>query len=575
MRKQLIFSALLLLALTPAHADNTMPEAGGPAAAKPVVRARQFLAVTAHPLATQAAHQLLKQGGSAVDAAIAAQMVLNLVEPQSSGIGGGGFMLHYSARRKALQAFDGREIAPMNALPGRFLDNDDKPLARDAAIRSGRAAGIPGLLAMLHDAHRQHGRLPWGSLFRPAIALAEQGFPISPRLHRQIAADRLLCQSQGARDYFCIDGQARPEGSLLQNPQLADTLRLIAAQGPQAFYDGPLTGAMIDVVNRQLAGEPGLSSGDFAGYRAIERQPLCARFRQWQVCGMPPPSAGGVAVLQMLGLMQRQNIGRFPAASPQAIHLFSDIGRLVFADRDRYLADPEVMDVPVDALLRPAYLDQRSSLLRPDRSLGKVAPGQPWRFAAANGSDSRSERPATTHLSIVDKYGNAVALSSSLEDAFGSRLMVGGFLLNNQLTDFSPQAFDNGEPVLNRVGPAKRPRSSMSPTVVLDGQLRPVMLLGSAGGPNIINHVARVLAGTLIWRQDLQAAIEAPHFGSRNGATELEQGYDWGQATAGLQQWGHTLDSRVITSGIHAIRREGRLWASGTDPRREGAASGE
>lgn len=578
MRKLLIFSALLPLAIGSADADYSMPERATARETKPVVKARHFLAVTAHPLATQAAHQILKQGGTAVDAAIAAQMVLTLVEPQSSGIGGGGFMLHYAARKQKLQAYDGREVAPMNAMSGRFLDGDDKPLERDAAIRSGKAVGVPGLLAMLAEAHRQHGRLSWATLFQPAIALASDGFPISPRLHRLIAKDRLLCNSPTSKEYFCAaDGSAKAEGSILKNPALADTLQLIARQGPDSFYRGPLTTAMIETVDKALAGEPGLTAGDFAGYQAIERAPLCGQFRQWQVCGMPPPSAGGVALLQMLGLMQRQNIGQYPNRSAQAIHLFADIGRLAYADRDRYIADPDVMDVPVGALLNTSYLDQRNSLLQRDRSIGKAAAGQPWRFTDSerHSSDLQSERPATTHMSIVDKQGNIVALTSSIEDAFGSRLMVRGFLLNNQLSDFAFAPFADGEPVLNRVGPGKRPRSSMSPTIVLEHGKKPVIALGSAGGPNIINHVARVLAATLEWQQPMQKTIEAPNYGSRNGATELESDAEWGPLPAQLQALGHDTELREINSGIHAIRRDRQYWVSGTDPRREGVASGE
>lgn len=577
MRKLLIFSALLPFTIQLAGADASMPEAATARATRPQVRARHFLAVTANPLATQTAHQILKQGGTAVDAAIAAQMVLTLVEPQSSGIGGGGFMLHYSVRKQKLQAFDGREVAPMNAMSGRFLDADDKPVERDTAIRSGKAVGVPGLLAMLAEAHRQHGRLPWSTLFQPAIALASDGFPISPRLHRLIAKDRLLCNSPTTKEYFCeADGSAKAEGSVLKNPALADTLQMIARQGPDSFYRGPLTTAMIDTVDKALAGEPGLTQGDFAGYQAIERAPLCGQFRQWQVCGMPPPSAGGVALLQMLGLMQRQNIGQYPYQSAQAIHLFADIGRLAYADRDRYIADPDVMDVPVNALLNSNYLDQRNSLLNRDHSIGKAVAGQPWRFASSElRSDSESERPATTHMSIVDKQGNIVALTSSIEDAFGSRLMVRGFLLNNQLTDFAFAPFADGEPVLNRVGPGKRPRSSMSPVIVFENEKKPIIALGSAGGPNIINHVARVLAGALEWHRPIQKTIEDPNYGSRNGTTELESDAEWGALLPQLQALGHETELREINSGIHAIRRDRQFWISGTDPRREGVASGE
>ena len=575
MRKIVFLSVLVLLASTQ-HAIASQAEMASGRSDKPVVQAEKFLAVTAHPQATAAAHQTLKQGGSAVDAAIAAQMVLTLVEPQSSGIGGGGFMLHYSARKSRLQAYDGRETAPASALPSLFLDENDQPLSGAQASADPRSVGVPGLLAMLGMAHRQHGRLPWASLMQAAIELAENGFVISPRLHRLISKDRLICKRNSTRAYFCDDnGQAKPSGSLLQNPLLAGSLRQIASQGPSALQSGPLADALIDMLHKTTPDRAGLTHADLQNYRAVERTPLCRPYRQYRICGMPPPSAGAVAILQMLNMLQQKDIGQHKPDSVEAIHLFSEAGRLAFADRERYIADPDTSAIPLDGLLDNAYLAQRAALIKSETSIGTALPGTPA-TAPTTGSDAASgERPSTSHMTILDRYGNMVALTSSIADAFGSRLMVRGFLLNSQLADFSFQPFVDGQPVANRVGAGKRPRSAMSPIMVLDRQQKPLLVLGSAGGPNIINHLAQTLLGVLEWQQPLQSAIGQYHYGSRNGLTELEYGQDWSHTMSGLQERGHRIETREITSGLHGIQRHGKYWHSGTDPRREGVASGE
>lgn len=576
MRKMVFFYALLLIGCSPTLLA-IQPEISSGWNSKPVVQASKFLAVTSHPQATETAHQILKRGGSAVDAAIAAQMVLTLVEPQSSGIGGGGFLLHYSAKNSQLQTFDGRETAPATALPSLFLDENDAPMSAGQALQGARAVGTPGLLAMLGMAHKQYGHLPWAQLLQPAIDLAENGFVISPRLQSLIQNDKLICKNASTRHYFCDEhGQAKVAGTVLQNPLLAGSLRLIAKQGAAALYGGALGDAVIDAVEKAQNGNTTLSRNDLEGYQALQRAPLCQPYRQWRICGMPPPSSGGVAVLQMLQILQQHKIGQFAPDSVDAIHLFSEAGRLAFADRDRYIADPEMVDIPVTGLLDPHYLAQRAALIKPDQSIGKADAGLPLpQLQPLGGKQLTTEHPSTSHMSIVDRNGNVVALTSSLADAFGSRLMVRGFLLNNQLSDFSFQPFAEGQHVANRVGSGKRPRSSMSPVIVLDRHNRPVLALGSAGGPNIINHVAQTLVGVLEWQQPLQIAIEQYHYGSRNGPTELEQGRDWTTIMAGLQSRGHQIENRDITSGLHGIQREGKFWRSGTDPRREGVASGE
>jgi gamma-glutamyltranspeptidase/glutathione hydrolase len=364
MRKIVFLSALMLLAGTH-QVMASQPEMASGRSDKPVVQAEKFLAVTAHPQATAAAHQILKQGGSAVDAAIAAQMVLTLVEPQSSGIGGGGFMLHYAARKARLQAFDGRETAPTSALPSLFLDENDQPLSGAQASADPRSVGTPGLLAMLGMAHRQHGRLPWASLMQPAIELAENGFVISPRLHLLISKDKLICKRNSTRAYFCDEnGQAKPSGSLLQNPLLAGSLRQIASQGPTALQSGPLADALIETLQKAAPEHASLTHNDLQNYQALERPPLCRPYRQYRICGMPPPSAGGVAILQILNLLQQKDISQHKPDSVEAIHLFSEAGRLAFADRERYIADPDTSAIPVDGLLDSAYLAKRAALIK-------------------------------------------------------------------------------------------------------------------------------------------------------------------------------------------------------------------
>lgn len=555
----------------PAQADQPLPEGATGYSISPVVTAHRYLAVTAHPLATQAAADILKGGGSAIDAAIAAQMMLSLVEPQSSGVGGGGFLLHYDARRRQVQAYDGRETAPAKAQGERFLNTNGEPLPFSEAVASAKAVGVPGLMAMLGMAHAAHGTRPWRVLFQPAIDKARMGFAISPRLYRLMQNDPLLCHRPSTAPYFCgPDGAPKAEGSRLVNPALAATLQQLARQGPAALYQGQLGR---DIV-AQLGPEGDLDQADLARYRAVRRPALCRPILVYTVCGMPPPSSGGIAVIQILSMLTTQDIGRYAPTDAQFIHRFAETGRLAYADRDRYVADPDFITVPTEGLLDPGYLRERAALISPERSMGHAAPGEPAGAAQA-GQDSQSERPSTTHMVIRDARGNIVSMTSSIEDTFGNRRMVDGFLLNNQLTDFAFVPVENGRPVANRVEGGKRPRSSMSPVIVLAADGEPLLALGSPGGSAIINYVAQTLAAVLMQRQTLDAAIALPHFGSRNGPTELEadRGLE-AQATA-LRALGHTVGMIDLNSGLHGIMRRGGAWESGVDPRREGSALGQ
>ena len=577
--------ALLLAACASAPERPSAPEAAsGFRPGLQSTTAQRHMAAAANPLAAEAGREMLREGGSAVDAAIAMQMVLTLVEPQSSGIGGGAFLLHFDGRR--VQAYDGRETAPLAAEENLFMASG-KPMAFHDAAVGGRSVGTPGVLRMLEAAHRQHGRLAWARLFEPAIRLADEGFPVSPRLHALLNDEKFLARDPAARAYFYdADGAPKTVGTVLRNPPLAATLRAIAGGGADAFYRGEIAAEVVRIVSSHPnAGR--LAAADLAAYQAKERTPVCTDYKRWRVCGMPPPSSGGIAVAQMLGIFAVRNIAVVPPVDiggqlqPQvdAVHLFSEAGRLAFADRNLYVADPDFIPVDWIALTDPRYLADRAKLIG-DRSMRRAAPGVPAGYRVAWAADE-SQRIATSHISAVDGFGNAVSMTTSIEDAFGARLMVRGFLLNNQLTDFSFLPSEDGKPIANRVQPGKRPRSSMAPTLVFDrasGEM--VAALGSPGGSQIIGYVARTLVGVLDWDLDIQQAISLANFGSRNGPTEVEQGRVGRSVIEGLQARGHEVGEIPMTSGLQGIVRvrlaDGqRGWAGGADPRREGVALGD
>jgi len=543
---------------------------------KALVTSQRFMVVAAHPLAARAGYDVIRRGGSAVDAAIATELVLNLVEPQSSGIGGGGFLLHYAARDAKLEAYDGRETAPAGAKPWRFLAADGRPLDWAAAVVSGKSVGVPGLLRLFELAHRRHGKLPWAELFEPAIRLAQEGFPISPRLSALIASDRFLSLDDKARRYFYLpDGKAKPAGTLLKNPEFAAVLKRVAAGGADAFYRGEIARDIAAAVrsHRRSAGD--LAEADFAAYSAKQREPLCGAYRRWKVCGMPPPSSGGFAVLQILEILERFDLRALKPDSIEAVHLFAEAGRLAYADRNLYVADPDFVRAPLAALLESRYLESRAKLIDPLHSMGRARAGNPAGVSANHGLAEPLELPATSHVSIVDAEGNAVALTASIEAAFGNRQMVRGFFLNNELTDFAWTPEEAGKPVANRVEAKKRPRSSMAPTMVFDEKGKLSMVIGSPGGHSIINYVALTLVNVLDWGMDIQKAIDAPRAGSRNGPTELEQGTKLERLAPELERMGHSVRIRPEASGLHGIVRTTTGWAGGADPRREGVALGD
>ena len=591
MRNARIYAAAIVFLLqagcagAPPQPGMQAPERATGYTEKIGVAAKRYMVAAANPIATDAGYQVLRAGGSAVDAAIAVQMVLTLVEPQSSGIGGGAFMLHFDGA--TVKAFDGRETAPASATGNLFHDAAGKALAFHEGVVGGRSVGTPGVLRMLELAHKQYGKLPWDALFAPAIRLADQGFAVSPRLASMLNTEQHLKKDPAAAGYFYDPaGNPWPAGHVLKNPALAAVLREIAAGGADAFYTGPLARDIEGKVKGHPTNPGGLTVADIAAYQAKVREPVCTDYKAWTVCGMPPPSSGGIAIAQMLGILRSTDLhSQMPkdgVPHAEAIHLFSEAGRLAYADRARYVADTDFVPLPgnsIKPLLDKTYLAERASLIG-TKSMGQAKFGVPPATAIALGEDSSPELPSTSHISIVDAAGNALSMTTTIEDAFGSRQMVHGFLLNNQLTDFSFDPADSNGPIANRVQPGKRPRSSMAPTLVFEKASGKLLLsTGSPGGSAIINYVAKVLVGTLDWGLNIQQAISLPNFGSRNGPTELEQRRVPESVIEQLKAKGHNVRIMEQTSGLQGIMRltvhgeEG--WFGGADPRREGAVMGD
>jgi gamma-glutamyltranspeptidase/glutathione hydrolase len=541
--------------------------------------AQHQMVVAGNPLAVEAGREILRQGGTAVDAAIAVQMVLTLVEPQSSGIGGGGFLLHYDPAAKRIESYDGRETAPASATPDMFLDAEGKPLQFYDAVVGGLSVGVPGTLRMLELAHREHGKLPWAQLFAPAIKLAEDGFPVSARLSGEIAEDAYLPKMPEAAHYFLdAQGRALPAGTLLKNPALANVLRAIATGGPDAFYNGPIAADIVAAVTQSKPRAGGMTLADLAGYRATKRPVPCADYRAYKVCGMGPPSSGGVAVLQILGMLEPFDMGKEAPLSLAAAHQFAEASRLAFADRDRYVGDPDFVPVPVHGLLDRGYLTGRSTLIRPDAITPDAKPGRPPGDDMTVGASQppQFEPMSTSHMVIVDAAGNTVTFTTTVENAFGSRVMVDGFILNNELTDFSFRPADGGHAVANRVQPGKRPRSSMVPVLMFDGTTgAPAFALGSPGGSYIIDYVAEAVVGLIDWRLGPGGAAALPHIINRNGPTVLEAKRGLEAIGGGLEDLGDTVKYEDMDSGlaIVAFGPNGLIGAS--DPRRDGVALGD
>ncbi len=571
---------------TDSHTANTrnarsQPEAAtsfsGERSTKQAVRAKKHMVVAANPHAVSAGLGILRAGGSAVDAAIATQLVLNVVEPQSSGIGGGGFLIHFAAASGSIDAYDGRETAPASATPDMFLKPDGTPMMFHEAVPGGLSVGVPGVLRMLEMAHQKHGKLPWEILFQPAIQIAEDGFEISPRLHRLADGDRHLGKFGPSANYFLTEaGRAKAVGFNLRNPVFADTLRRIAMGGANTFYRGSIARDIVRSVRNAPLNPGRLLAKDLESYQAKRREPVCTPYRSWFVCGMPPPTSGGVTTLQILSMLSGKNLSQLGAGSTEAVHLISEASKLAFADRNQYLADPDFINVPTGKLLDPKYLARRAKKINQEKAMTRARPGKLEPDSAYNFAPDSSEKGlSTSHMSIVDKDGNVVSMTTTIENAFGSRLMVRGFLLNNELTDFSFKPINNGKLVANAAWPGKRPRSSMAPMIVFDSQGKPVLVLGSPGGSGIIGFVAKTIISILDWKMNAQQAAETPHFLSRNGPTDLEMGTSIAALRENLEKLGHTIRIRAMTSGLHIIKISATGLEGGVDPRREGLAAGD
>ncbi len=555
--------------------EDREPEAATGYEHKQAVIAKKFMVSAANPYATQAGVNVLKNGGSAIDAAVAIQAMLSLVEPQSSGLGGGSFMLYWDNENKQLHTFDGRETAPKNVNAYLFMQ-DDKPMKWRDAVVGGRSVGVPGVLKSLEMAHQEFGSLKWSTLFEDAAKVAEEGFVVSARLERLVGLKFHpgLETMSPAKDYFYPNGEALKQGTLKTNQPLANVFRDIASTGTDVFYKGSLAEKIANSA-QSSAINPGLiTAKDMADYKAVKRPPVCGKYRKFKVCGMAPPSSGGVNVLQILKTLEKFELHKSTPASVSLMHLYTQSTRLAYADRSVYIADSDFYQLPFSALVNPKYLAQRANLIETTRDLGKADPGNPFDVSSL-AVDTSFELPNTSHFSIVDAKGNAVSMTSSIEFAFGSGLMVEGFLLNNQLTDFSLSPSANGKLVLNRVEPNKRPRSAMSPTMVFDENDQLILVIGSPGGSRIISYVAQTLIGVLDWQMNIQEAINLPKVTNRNDYTALEKGTDAETFKAQFEAWGHNVKVIDLNSGLHGIQIKNKTLIGGADPRREGVAMGE
>ncbi len=588
-----IFAALTTPLIAQQAADAVAPETAtiGPGAAGLVlsdaasaamasrnagepVLADDWMVAAANPLAVEAGARVLHEGGTAADAMVAVQTVLGLVEPQSSGLGGGAFLVYYDATTGALSTLDGRETAPLAATPTLFQDHNGEPLKFFDAVVGGRSVGTPGTPALMETAHRKWGKSNWGGLFTDAIRLAELGFAVSPRMAESIANDaERLSRFPETAAYFLPEGAPLEAGQVITNQPYADVLRRIAMEGTDAFYTGPVAADIVRTV-QSAAGNPGvLSELDLALYHVKERPAVCASYRAYEACGMGPPSSGALTVGQILGMLEPYDLAALGADNPVSWRLIGDASRLAFADRGRYMADSDFVPMPTKGLVDAEYLAERAKLLQGDTALDSVAPGTPaFDHALIWADDESIEFPSTSHISIVDQYGNVLSMTTTIENGFGSRLMTNGFLLNNELTDFSFRSHSDGVPIANRLEPGKRPRSSMAPTIVMqDG--KPVLAIGSPGGSRIIGYVATAIVGWADWGLNVQEALSLPHAVNRFGTYDLEAGTEAESFEAALTDMGFEVNIRDLNSGLHAIEI-GEGLKGGADPRREGIALG-
>jgi gamma-glutamyltranspeptidase/glutathione hydrolase len=571
--------ALLISAslITPASfaaqsTDSIAPEAATGLTQQNLVEGKEWMIASANPYASEAGAEMLRKGGNAIDAMVATQLVLGLVEPQSSGIGGGAFLVYWDAKKKALTTFDGRETAPLEVTPQLFQDDKGQPLKFYDAVVGGRSVGTPGTIKLMWDTHQKLGKLDWKTLFEPAIKLAKDGFTVSPRLATLVKNDQeYLQRSPAAKAYFFNqDGSPITAGQDLKNPDYAKTLQAISDNGAVAFYQGDIAKRIVNTVRNETTNPGVLNLIDFTAYQVKEREPVCAPYRQYSICGMGPPSSGALTLGQILGMLSHYPLSDMGKDDVQSWKLLGDASRLAFADRGKYMADSDYVPMPTQGLLDTDYLEKRAELLKGKQALTETSAGSPpWSHANNYALDEAIELPSTSHFSIVDKDRNVVSITTTIENGFGSRLMVGGFLLNNELTDFSFRSQVDGVPIANRIEPGKRPRSSMAPTIVMENN-KPYMAIGSPGGSQIIGYVAKTLVAHLDWGLNLQQAIDLPNMNNRFGAFEIEKdtaAEAWGPK---LEKLGFTIQVKALNSGVQAIKLQGDSLIGAADPRREG-----
>lgn len=539
--------------------------------------AKHHMIAAANPHAAEAGLEMMRAGGSAVDAAIATQMVLGLVEPESSGIGGGAFMLVYNPKTKHTTSFDGREMAPASARPTMFLDANGQPRTKADVIPGGLSVGIPGVVKMLWMAHAKYGKLPWAKLFEPAIKLAQDGFPVGPKLARTI---RNFTRGASMPDikahFYHQDGTPLQEGDIYKDPDYAATLKKIAEEGPDGFYKGEIAQAIVDAVHNAPRNQGGMTLSDLANYQPKEREPVCGAYRQYHLCSMGPPSSGGIAVLQILEMLQRFSPKQLTPNTVSGAHLFAEASRLAYADRAQYLGDPAFVDVPVQGLLDKNYIASRSALIDPEKDMGKALPGNPPEKHAELAPQVSPVLHGTSHMTIVDDKGEVVAMTTSVESVFGAEVMTKGFMLNNTLTDFSFEPVRDGKPVANAPAPGKLPLSAMSPTIVFDKNGKFLVSVGSPGGPAIIDYVAQILIGILDAKMRPKDALAMPHEINMNGPTLLEKSENSATLAAALTAMGHKIEvPQVEGSGLHCIEKTAAGYIGAADPRRDGIALGD
>jgi len=538
---------------------------------KEIVSSDKFMVVAANKLAAKAGRDIIIKGGNAIDAAIAVQMVLNVVEPQSSGIGGGGFLLYYDAKNKTITSYDGREKAPKYIDENSFLKEDGDKLNFYDAVQGGKSVGVPGLLAMLKMTHAKHGKLKWEKLFKAAINISENGFVMSPRLHKVAKSVSYMSKFDNASEMFLNDsGIVKPVGSVLYNNKLASVFKVVSKDFGSSFYKGGIAQEIVRTVNESEINPGFLTVDDMSNYEAVIRDTVCAEYRGYKVCGMAPPSSGGLAIGQALGVLENFKLDK---GGEKSVHLVLEASKLAFSDRNKVVADSDFVNVPINKMLDKVYLKQRANLINAAEAKGVFKSGN-LNTAYINNNEL-NEAPSTTHISIVDKEGNAVSLTSSIEHAFGSVLMTNGFLLNNQLTDFSFRSEINGKKVANRIEGEKRPRSSMSPTIILDKNNNLFMVIGSPGGSNIIPYVLKTIVGVIDWKMNIQEAIDIPHFVNKNTEhTYIESSRFPANLEHSLMQMGHKIKDKELNSGLHGILLRNGIIYGGADPRREGVAIG-